>query len=164
MRKLLILTALIFGFCTTAFAEETKSSKYPKIMYLTPDMENVLEIADNGNEVATYAILCSYTYKIESEEENPAKVMAFMIEMLATSEALGHGFATKILNERLTASLDELEYIQKTRVIANSPERKSQTKPISKVLERYSTISPNPFYHLREIDKVYEKLSEKTEK
>ena len=160
MRKLLILTTLIFCFCTAAFAEETKSSKYPNIMYLTAQMEKDLELADNGDEIALYLTLIGFYEKLLSEEENPIKILAFRIEMLATSEALGHKMATKMLNEEY----DEPEYVQKARVIANSPERKSQAKPISKILERYSKTSPNTFYHLREIDKTYEELRKQTEK
>jgi hypothetical protein len=164
MRKLLILTSLIFGFCTTAFAEETKSSKYPNILYLSPRMETRLDRADKGDEISTLNLGYLYAIKMHAEENNAIKSRLFLIEMKAAAEAQGNNRATKILNSELQKSDFELIFIPKARAVANSPERKSQAKPISKILERYNKPSQNRFYHLDELSDMYEELRNQTEK
>lgn len=158
------LARSFFSFCAATFAEETKISKYPNILHLTPEMERDLERADSGDYESTLNLRHKYGNKILEGEDSIFKFYIFMIEMQAAAEAQGSHEATKMLNSELHKSEFKIILITKARAIANSAERKSQTKPISKILERYSKIDKNTFYHLSEIDKMYKELGKQTEK
>lgn len=142
IKRLLILTALILTFCTTAFAEENKSSKYPNIWYLTTKMEQYLELADNGDHESTVIVAIDYYSKILSEQKNRAKAVFFIIEMLITAEAQGSKIATELLNMMAEEPTElgklVIHFRGLTKNLNYSNTVKSIPKPVSTILENYT--------------------------
>ena len=137
IKKLLILTALILTFCTTAFAEENKSSKYPNIKYLSPAMEEDLELADNGDHEATYNVAMFYGAKFWITENNARKKESFMMYMLAIAEAQGSKKATQILDKTIEKTPQYKNVVLEHRRLAKKIVRLEKSEIVSGVVAGY---------------------------